>query len=122
MSNFIIYSGQDFKADFTVVSSDGVTGEQLSAGDTGTFSVIVSGPNPSCVISAVPMTVIDADNGVFELSLTAEQTSLLDQYVGFREDGFKSIGNYNGFLDFKLASGDRQAMITVYVQEAPICS
>jgi len=63
------------------------------------------------------MTLIDADNGLFELSLTSEQTVLFKQYVGFQEDNYLPIGNHEGYLDFILESGNRQAMIGISVKE-----
>ncbi len=121
MSRFIIYSGRDFSADFTVISSDGVTGEELVLSDKGYFSIVTSGVNKTCVMDRIPMTIIDAPNGVFELNLDKTQTALLSEYTGFLEDPGSSVGNYEGFLDFELDSGDRQAMITVYVKDAPSC-
>ncbi len=119
MSQFLIYAGRKFQADFTVVSDDGVTGEQLDPSDTATMSINTVGEDPVCVIAEVPMVIVDLDNGVFELTLTAEQTALLNQCVGFKEDNFAPMGNYTGFMEFNLVSGYRQAHITVEVIEAP---
>lgn len=121
MSKFIIYAGREFTSDFTVVSSDGITAEILDANDTATITIFTSGPSPECVLDNIAMVLVDVDNGLFELTLTAEQTSLLSQYVGFKEDGYQSIGNYDGYLDFTLVSGNRQAQITISVKEVPVC-
>jgi len=121
MSQFVIYAGKAFSNDFEIVSSDGLTPEVLDPSDTGTITIQTSGPNPECILDAIPMTLIDTDNGLFEMSLTAEQTALLSQYVGFKEDGFKPIGNYEGLLDFTLVSGNKQAMITISVKSIATC-
>jgi len=119
MAQFVIYAGRDFTADFTVVSSDGVTPEVLDPGDTGSMSIVTAGGNPKAIINDIPMTLIDADNGLFELTMTAEETSLLEDYVGFQEDGYSPIGNYDGYLEFNLKSGNRSATIVVRVKEIP---
>ncbi len=113
----IIYAGREFKADFTVVSDDGVTAEVLDASDTATFSAQTSGVAPVNILTDIPMTLIDADNGLFELTLTPEQTTLFSQYVGFQEDCFQPICNNMGFIDFTLVSGNRQATVTIAVKE-----
>ncbi len=113
----ILYAGRDFKADFTVVSSDGVTAEVLDASDTATFSAQTAGVEPVSILSDIPMTLIDADNGLFELNLTADQTILFEQYVGFQEDQYKPIGNHDGYVDFQLVSGNRQATVTISVKK-----
>ena len=113
----IIYAGRSFSCDFTVVSDDGVTAEVLDPSDTATFSAQTSGTNPVSIIKDEPMTLIDADNGLFELTLTAEQTALFSQYVGFQEDCFQPICNNMGFIDFTLVSGNRQATVSIAVKE-----
>ena len=121
MSKFEIHAGREFSSDFTVVSSDGVTGEILDPLDTATFSLVTSGEDPTCVLDKIAMTIIDAPNGVFNLSLTAEQTAGLSQDIGFQEDRYPTISNYLGYLDFTLVSGNRQATIDVFVKAVPAC-
>ena len=121
MSKFEIFAGRAFSADFTVVSSDGITGEVLDPTDTATFTLQTSGVNPVCTLDAIPMTVVDADNGLFNLTLTAEQTATLSQDIGFKEDKYPTLSNYTGFMDFILVSGNRQATIDVYVKEVAVC-
>ena len=121
MSKFIIYSGREFKSDFTVVSDDGLTPEELDAADTATITISTNGLDPTCVLSDIPMVMIDAANGLFELTLTVEQTTLLKQDLGFKEDKFASLDNYTGYLDFTLVSGNRQATIDISVKEVPVC-
>jgi len=116
MANFIIYSGVEFSAKFTVMSDDGMTGVTLDPNDTGTFKVLdLKGVE---VIAPVNMTIVDADNGVFKLDLTAEQTVLLDAKYGFEEDKYVPRMSYTGYMEFKLAnSSDRSATIDVYVKK-----
>ena len=117
-----IYAGRTFSADFVVVSDDGVTGEILVAGDSGTFTLSTNGLAPECVIANAPLTIVDAANGVFNLFLSADQTKDLTQVVGFQEDKYNTISNYTGFLDFDLAAGARQAKCDIYVRTVGICA
>ena len=121
MSKFIIYSGKEWKHKFKIVSDDGINPEQLDVNDTATITISTSGANPECVLANVPMVLLDVQNGLFEVQLTADQTRLLKQFVGFQEDGFPPIGNYDGVLDFILVSGNRQSDITIGVKEVPVC-
>ncbi len=121
MSKFTIYAGRAFKADFTIISSDGSTGEPIVTGDAVLFSIITSGETPTCVLDGIPMVPQDTENGVWTLSLTDTQTSELKQYLGWQEDGFNPISNYMGFLDMSLSVGDRQATVDVSVVETPQC-
>lgn len=121
MAKFIIYAGLKFESDVILISSDGVTGEQLDPNDTGVITITTAGVNPECVLANIPMTVTDADNGIFTLTLTAEETSLLKQDLGFKEDGYRPIGNYTGFMEFNLVSGDRQVEVLISVKEVAQC-
>ena len=116
-----IISGIEFNADFTVISSDGVTGEVLSVGDTGTISLSTTGITPACVLGPIDLTITDADNGLFSVILTAEQTVLLEQEVGFAEDNYPTISGYKALLDFILVSGNRSAIVDVYVRKVGTC-
>jgi hypothetical protein len=111
-----IYTGREFSADFTVVSDDGVTGIVLDPSDSATLTISSNGYNPQVILNEVAMTIVDADNGLFNITLTPEQTELLDQKIGFEEDQYNTLSNYSGFIDFKLASGNRQAAIDLYVK------
>ena len=121
MDKYIIYAGRAWKHNFRVVSDDGVTAEVLDPTDTATLTISTAGATPTCILSNIPMTLLDATNGLFEASLTAEQTVLLKQKVGFQEDGYSAIGNYDGYMEFTLVSGNRQASIIIGVQEIPVC-
>ena len=121
MSKYIIYAGREWKHKFEVVSDDGVTAEVLDPSDTATITISTAGANPECVLSDIPMVLIDTDNGLFEATLTATQTAALTQKVGFQEDGYSPIGNYDGYLEFTLVSGNRSADILIGVKEVPVC-
>jgi hypothetical protein len=114
----IIYAGKEFSTDFTVVSSDGVTGEVLDPStDTGTMTISTNSKSPTCIMNNIPMTIVDAANGVFNVTIPASETAKLVQDVGFKEDRFAPLSNYVGFLEFNLASGKRSAMIDLFVKE-----
>lgn len=113
-----IFSGKSFSADFTVVSDDGVTGEELSDTDTASITIMSNGTNSECIHEGLPLTIVDKSNGVFNLTMTAAQTNLLHQDVGFKEDRYPTLSNYSGYLDFNLASGNRQAMVSIFVRDA----
>ena len=119
--NFIIYAGREVVNDFEVVSDDGLTGQKLDLTDTATFTVSTTGVNPVCVLNNIPMVLIDADNGIFELTLTSAQTSLLEPYLGFMEDEYAPIANYEGYLEFTLVSGNKSATIPIRVKTVPQC-
>jgi len=116
-----IFAGLDWSGDFTILSDDGLTPVILSDSDTGTLMVQTNGSDVECVIQPVSMTIVDADNGLFNASLSSEQTSLLKQEIGFAEDGYPSMGNYSGVLNFILESGNRQDVFTIHVKEVSSC-
>ncbi len=114
-----IIIGTNFSADFILVSSDGVTGVELQPGDTATFTLTTSGNTNTEVLSNIPLTIVDAINGTFNLALTVEQTALLDQKLGFEEDHYYSRSGYNGRLDFNTVElGQTQAVLNVFVKGA----
>jgi len=118
---FEIFAGRDFSADFVVMSDDGVTPVVLDPNDTATFTMSTNGLDPTCVIHDTQMTIVDANNGTFNLSFTAMETAVLKQDIGFKEDKFSTLSNYLGFIDFTLVAGNRQAVIDVNVREVGIC-
>jgi len=121
MSRMEIYAGRQWSSDITIVSSNGLTGEILVPSDTGTFMIQTTGDKPVCVIEPTDMTIIDADNGIMNITFTAEQTSLLSQEVAFAEDNYPSQSLYKGIMSFSLASGNRDAMADIYVREVASC-
>jgi hypothetical protein len=116
-----ILAGLPWSSDFTIVSSDGVTGVELEDTDTATFSIQTAGTNVTCVIEPVDMTIIDAENGIFNVKLTDLQTALLEQEVGGQEDNYPSLNKYLAIIDCKLADGDRTATVPVFVKEVGQC-
>lgn len=114
-----IIIGTNFSADFTLVSKDGVTGVELQPSDTATFTLTTNGYTNTEILSDIPLTIVDAANGIFNLTLTDEQTALLEQKIGFEEDHYYSRSNYNGRLDFNTAElGQTQAVLNVFVKGA----
>ena len=116
-----LYTNKEFSADFTVVSDDGVTGLVLDPTDTATFTVSSAGPNPTCVIQPVNMTIVDADNGLWNVTIPAADTAGLVQEIGGQEDSFNPLNTYTGFLDFTLVSGNRQATCPLFIIETGLC-
>ena len=116
-----IYSGLPWNSDIAIVSDDGLTGEQLDPADTGTFMIQTAGVSPQCVIEPTAMTIVDADNGIMNITLTAAQTALLSQDVAFAEDHFPSQSLYKAIVSFTLVSGNRDAMSDIYVRETAVC-
>jgi len=121
MSKMEIYAGLPWSSDITIISDDGLTGEQLDPADTGTFMIQTAGISPQCVIEPTAMTIVDADNGIMNITLTAEQTALLEQDVGFAEDLHPTQSLYKGIMSFTLVSGNRDAMADIYVRETAVC-
>ena len=118
---FIIYAGRPSSDDFTVIATDGITGELLSPGDTATATIYTKGEESMCILASLPLNIIDMSNGRFNLTLAPEQTSLLEGTVGFKEDGYQPLATHEMLLDFNLATGHRQAIVDVYVKRVPQC-
>ena len=116
---FEILAGLPFTADIAV--NDGQLNQVLDPGDTATFQVNTVGSNPKCIIPPVAMTIKDADNGLFTLVLTAEQTTLLKGLVAFQEDRFPTLQSHIGIFAFTLVSGNRQATVPIFVKEVVEC-
>ena len=113
---FEIIIGKTYTADFQVVSDDGMTPEELAPTDTATFTLSTAGAVNETIIDAHPMTLTDAANGKFEVSLSEAQTALLTQSVGFAEDRYPTFATYIGLVDFTLVSGNRYATIDVFAR------
>ena len=112
-----IIAGLPFNADFTVLSTDGMTPVYLDPEDSATFTLSTAGVNPTVVIDAVAMVVVDYENGLFTINLDASQTMGLEQEVGFAEDKYPTQNKYKAILQFNLVSGDRDATMPIYVEE-----
>jgi hypothetical protein len=116
-----IYTGREFSCDFTIVSDDGITPEILDPTDTGTFTLSTQGTKPTILLSNIPLTLVNMDNGSFNLLLTAEQTCDLEFKVGFEEDRYPTLSTHVGLLDFTLVSGNRQATVDIFVKGINSC-
>ena len=119
--NLNIHAGRKWSTDMTIISDDGATGEILNPNDTGTFMVQSVGDNPTCIIPPVQMTIIDLNNGLFNITLSKEQTALLIQDVAFAEDKYQPQNSYLGVMEFILDAGDRGATVPLYVIEVAEC-
>ena len=115
-----IYAGKAFSADFTVVSTDGITPLVLDPNDTAVFSLSTNGVTPTIVLQDIALVIIDAANGLFSLTLSAEDTASLKQDIGAKEDKYSLLSNYLGLIDFSLVAGDRQASMDMYVREVGV--
>jgi hypothetical protein len=120
MSKLEIIIGTRFSADFTLSDRDGFTGVVLDPTDTAVFTLTTAGETNTVVLDKIPMTIVDADNGVFNLTLDETQTAILEQDIGFKEDRYNTISNYNGRIDFNVSkvSPDPQAVLPVFVKGA----
>ncbi len=123
MTDFIIHAGLDHSSDFVLVGSDGVTGITIDPGDTGYMRITTVGVNPTCVFDALPMTIVDANNGTFNFSMAADQTSKLSQNIGFSEDNYNARVNYKGTAVFNIAAEGQPRVIdvSITVKEVPAC-
>ena len=98
---FVINRGQPFSCEF-VIKQPGASVPLDITGSIGTFTLSTIGINACIVIPATPLTIVDdlaAQNGQFNLDLTAEQTTDLVGNKGFAEDGYQLIATYTGALD-----------------------
>lgn len=94
---FQIVRGQPFECTITLKATGSITGITLDPSDTATFTLTQS--NNNCmVLSQIPMTIEDANNGKFKLTLTAEQTQDLYTDNSFREDGSKPLVTHKGLI------------------------
>jgi len=95
---FTIPEGRDFECLFQIKEPNSTTPMDLT-GATGTFTMSTIGKQPCIVLNNIPMTVYDAVNGKFKLSLTAEQTTGLATDTGFQEDGYPLTATYSALLE-----------------------
>ena len=116
-----IIKGRAWTSDFTIVSDDGVTPVVLEQTDTATFSISTIGSTPECIIEPIPMTVKDADNGLFSVTLSTEDTAKLESRIGAEEDRFPTMVSHIGIVDCKLDSGDRTSSVDVFIRDDGTC-
>ncbi len=98
MSKFVIPEGRAFECIFPVKEPNSPTPMDLT-GASGTFTMSTIGVGPCIVLDNIPMTVYDALNGKFKLTLTAEQTTGLVSSEAFEEDGFPLSATYKALLE-----------------------
>ena len=94
---FVIPRGKSFYCEFTV-KEPGASIPMDLTGSTGTFDMSTIGPNSCLVLEAIPLGIVDAENGIVSLSLTPEQTADLTSRRGFAEDGYPIVPTYKGSL------------------------
>lgn len=97
---FEVIKNKEYVAKFVLKENGTTTALELSASDTGVFSISKIGKASELVIDSVAMEITDASNGEFTLTLTPEETALLDEEVALKEDGFPSFANYRGVAEF----------------------
>ncbi len=100
---FVINEGQEFTCEF-VIKQPGASVPLDITGATGTFTMSTNGPISCEVISATPLVIeneLNGQNGIFTLTLTAEQTTGLQGDKGFAEDGYPLIATHTGALDIQ---------------------
>ncbi len=98
MSKFVIPEGRAFECIFPIKQPNSPTPMDLT-GATGTFTMSTIGKGSCIVLDKIPMTVYDALNGKFKLSLTAEQTTGLVSSEAFEEDGYPLSATYKVLLE-----------------------
>jgi len=95
---FTIPAGRAFECTFQIKEPNSSTPMDLT-GATGTFTMSTIGVNPCIVLDKITMTVDDALNGKFKLSLTAEQTTGLVSSKAGQEDGYPLTATYSALLE-----------------------
>ncbi len=100
MAKMIIVEGKQFEAVFVVKEPNSGTPLDLS-GAVGTFTMSTIGNNPCKVIDSKSMTIYDALNGKFKITLTSAETTDLVSDVAFGEDGFPLNATYKASLDIQ---------------------
>jgi len=98
MGKMVIVEGKQFEAIFVIKQPGSETPLDLT-GSTGTFTMSTTGENPCKVIDNKAMTLYDAINGKFKITLSSEETTGLDSDVAFEEDGFPLAATYKAYLD-----------------------
>jgi len=115
---FIIKAGQAFSTTFVLKEPGSTTAMVLDSGDTGTFSLYTSGADSCRVVTNKALSLTDAPNGEFTLSLSSSETEDLIGSIGGEEDGYPLFPNHFAELTFETDSeGTINASIPlVYVQ------
>ena len=101
---YVIPSGRPFYCEFQI-KEPGESMPMDVTGASGTFTLSEIGHNPCLVLSA-PIEVVDNQNGVVSISLTALQTMNLEGRRGLPEDGYLLMPTYAGALDMMIPDPD----------------
>ena len=114
-----IVKGLDYTCSLVIKEDGANTGLPLAVGDTAKIMISTSGENSSIVIDWISMTQNDPENGKFQVTIPSASTALLESKVGFAEDKYNTIGNYQAIFDtVTSAQGHKTYVIdSVYVKD-----
>lgn len=96
MGKYIIPKGREFYCEF-VIKEPGASTPMDLTGATGTFTLTTASKSP-CKVLERQLDVKDGLNGIMSLTLSADDTKLLNGRTGFAEDGYPLIPTYAGSL------------------------
>ena len=113
---YIIPKGKDFYCEF-IIKEPGAGVPMDVGGMTGTFTLSEIGIAP-CVVLITNIFVVDAENGLIAINLSAEETSLLESRSGFAEDCYPLIATYSASLDLLLDQPINVLIPKVYVLDS----
>ena len=113
---YIIPRNKDFYCEF-VIKEPGATIPMDVTGMTGTFTLSKIGDDP-CTVLTVPISVVNGQNGIISINLSAEQTKGLVGRKGFPEDGYPLMPTYSGSLDLLLDQPINVVVPKIYILDA----
>ena len=116
---FEIVKNLDYTCSLVIKEDGATTGLPLELTDTARIMIASTGENSSKIIDWIDMTQSDAVNGKFSVTIPASSTNLLESKVGFAEDNYNTIGNYQAVFDTNtVAQGHKTYIIDdVYVKD-----
>ena len=116
---FEIVKGLDYTCSLVIKEDGSTTGLALDVTDTARIMISTAGENSTTVVDWISMTQSDAPNGKFTVTIPSSDTSLLVSKVGFAEDNYNTIGNYQAVFDTNtVAQGHKTYIIDdVYVKD-----
>ena len=104
MAKFTIPQGREFEGIFVIKEPNSGTPLDLT-GASGTFTLSSIGVAGCVVIDKKAMTIFDAINGKFKITLTADETATLETSLGLQEDGYPLSATYKALLDIDASVG-----------------
>ncbi len=113
---YIIPKGKDFYCEFTI-KEPGAGVPMDVEGMTGTFTLSEIGIDP-CVVLVTDIFVVDAENGLIAINLTANETNSLETRIGFAEDGYPIMATYSASLDLLLDQPINVIIPKVYILDS----